>query len=249
MTLPAKQFNAPGELHNDVYRRPKLDWTPLYYPNGSPTLQRLERGKLLWPGYEGTVQLDYKERIEATGGHYVFARGGDIPDHEAQPYGHVSVGDIEGPLGSPVPAGGGRGASAPLANRQVTLDVDGIPGIPDEMLYKPDISSAWGNYGDSGAKYGFPGRYSYMLWSSPRTEAPPGGLGATNPGGGIVRALMPNGGPLELCDVERLQCASVDAAGNRNGTVVLAYCERENLYGWVVIGHQYLDGPMVHHIA
>jgi hypothetical protein len=56
--------------------------------------------------------------------------------------------------------------------------------------------------------------------------------------GGIVRALMPNGGPLELCDVERLRCASVDEAGNPNGTVVLAYCERSNLYGWVVVGHQ-----------
>jgi hypothetical protein len=131
MTLPAEQFNAPGELHNDVYCTPNFDSTPLYYPNGSPTLQQLERDNLLWPGHEGTVQLDYKEHIEANGGQYVFARGGYIPDHEAQPYGHVSVGDIEGPAGSPVPAGGGRGASAPLANRQVTLDV---VGIPDEML-------------------------------------------------------------------------------------------------------------------
>jgi hypothetical protein len=246
MTLPAEQFNAPGELHNDVYCTPNLDSTPLYYPNGSPTLQQLERDNLLWPGHEGTVQLDYKERIEANGGQYVFARGGYIPDHEAQPYGHVSVGDIEGPLGSPVSAGGGRGASAPLANRQVTLDV---VGIPDEMLYKPEVSSGWESYGDSGAKFAFPGNYSYMLWSSPRIEAPPGGLGATNPGGGLVRALMPNGGPLELCDVERLDCASVDEAGNRNGTVVLAYCEGSNLYGWVVVEHQYLDGPVVHHIV
>jgi hypothetical protein len=89
-----------------------------------------------------------------------------------------------------------------------------------------------------------------MLWSAPRTEAgytgPPGD---TNPGGGIVRALVPHDGHLELCDVKRLHCASLDRNGHRNGTVVLAYCLRSKLYGWVVVAHQLRDGPLVHHIV
>ena len=52
-------------------------------------------------------------------------------------------------------------------------------------------------------------------------------------------------GHLELCDVERLHCASLDENGNRNGTVVLAYCLRSKLYGWVVVAHELL----VHHIV
>lgn len=243
--LPAKQFNAPGEKHHDVWARPVNAFTPLYYPNGVRTGQYLPVTALLWPDHEGTVQLDLKERVEAGGRRYVFARGGYIPGHAPQPYGHVWVNDLHRPLGAAVAAGDDRGAPAPLAKRRVTLV---IQPIPDIMGYKPGGASDWATYGDAGAKYGYPGKYSYMLWSAPRTEAG-NDLGDVNHGGGIVRALVPVGGHLELCDVGRLHCASVDAAGKRNGTVVLAYCERSGLYGWVVVAHQLAGQPFVHHIV
>src|ERR1043165_493991 len=124
VTLPAEQFNRPGQHHNDVY----------HYVDGTPTGQELDTAMLLFPGHEGRVQLDYKEIQEAFWRRYLFARGGSVLHHDPVPYRHVWIADIEDHLGSSVPSGDGRGAPAPLLNRRVTLDVK---PIPDEMGYKP----------------------------------------------------------------------------------------------------------------
>lgn len=245
MTLAATQFNAPGQLHNDVYRYPKEELTLLYYPNGTPTGNALVRSKLLYPEGLFQAQLDYKEIVTWGGIRYVFQRGGYVPDGDPVPYGHVRLADIYDNLGSPVPAGGGRGAAAPLLGITATLNVH---SIPLEMGYKTASGSRWDNYGNPGIKYNADGAYTYMTWSTVRNEAGTG-LGSTVAGGGLVRALVPNGGHVDLCDVKRIHAASLASNGTRNGTVTLAYCHRSHQYGWLVASHQYKDNPEIHHLV
>jgi hypothetical protein len=228
----------------------KREETLLLYPNGTPTGNKLIRSNLLYPGHQGMAQLDYKEIVTWNGVKLVFQRGGYVPDHDPVPYGHIRKDALFNHLGDPKPAGDGRGSYAPLMNRTVTLSVQ---SIPLEMGYKTASASRFDNYGNPGIKYNADGWYSYMTWSTPRTEAGPHSdsttLGTTVDGGGIVRALIPNGGHLDLCSVNRIHCASLDSTGKRNGTVTFAYCHRSGLRGWVVVAHQYKNRPVVHHIV
>jgi hypothetical protein len=245
MTELATKYNADGELHANVYRYPVNELTPLRYANGAPTGAWLVRSNLLYPDGMYQAQLDYKELVSSPVGTLVFQRGGYVPDAAPVPYGHILKADISDHIGSPVPAGGGRGAPAPLNGRTVTVSVQ---PIPLELRYKGGTGSSYMNaYGDPAATYGFPGAWTYQTWSTVRTEAGTG-LGRTVDGGGIVRALLPNGGHVNLCDVQRIHAAAVDTNGVRNGTVTFAHAERSNLYGWLVVAHQVNGQPEVHHI-
>jgi hypothetical protein len=228
-------YNAPGQHHTTVYCAPENDETPLYYPDGTRTGQSLWRSQLNPDGVAGKIRLDHHEVISAQDGRrYVFARGG-LGYRPPVPYGHVWVGDLAESPGIPVPSGGRRGAAAPSAHRVVQLTVQ---PIPLEMGYKVDPGSRWATYGDAGAKYAYPGQYSYLLWSLPNVA-----------GGGMVRALLPNAHNLGLCDVPRIHCKSYASDGTVNGEVIGAYVGKSGLYGWTVVAHRYQDGELVSHIA
>jgi hypothetical protein len=103
----------------------------------------------------------------------------------------------------------------------------------------------WSNYGDPGATYRSPGgrrtHYSYMLWNLPRT---PAGL---LPGGGIIRAVLRAGQPLELCAGQRLTLPSFDRAGMPNGQVEFSYARMRAftrpsyaIHGWVLTGYRFI---------
>lgn len=108
------------------------------------------------------------------------------------------------------------------------------------------IGASWSNYGDPGATYRSPaGRrahYNYLLWNLPRTPA------GVLPGGGIIRAILRAGQPLELCSGRRLTLASLDRDGVANGTVDFAYARVRSagspsyaIHGWVLAGYRYGD--------
>ncbi|HWC26184.1 MAG TPA: hypothetical protein VG474_06330 [Solirubrobacteraceae bacterium] len=115
------------------------------------------------------------------------------------------------------------------------------------------IGASWSNYGDPGGTYRSPaGRvahYNYLLWNLPRTPA------GVLPGGGIVRAVLPAGQPIVLCEGQRLSLPAFDRRGIPSGHVDVGYARVRSaaragastyaIHGWVLLGYRYRETPYV----
>jgi hypothetical protein len=146
-----------------------------------------------------------------------------------------------------------RGDGAPLAD--CTATARNAPQLAGreltQMFYKrpasgrpisPDTGARWSNYGNPGRLYrgqaAAAANYDYLLWNLPRT--PRGVLH----GGGIPRAVIAQGQPIELCPAAHLTLPAYDAAGRLDGDVEFAYAEvragvATALYGWVLLAYTY----------
>jgi hypothetical protein len=251
MRLLQRSTNTDGQRHVDRYAPLAADRIPLRYPDGTPTGFELDRSMRLKDGTcEGMARLDLHEVIDSPAGGLVFHRGGNGFErpYEAK-YGHVALDDLAGSPGAPIPSGGHRGAPAATTGDELTVRVHSIPAT---MHYKrPQDTRRGDNRGAKFLHYGDPGsdqgdrhdiHYTYLLWSLPNVR-----------GGGMVRALLRDGTPVEPCDVRRVQMDSFDRSGAVNGSVEGAYVRVDTgyaeLYGWVVAAHVQPARDPVRHLS
>jgi hypothetical protein len=108
VSLFGPRVNADGQRHADVYVAPKWSEVPLRYPSGGPTGFVLDAGQLVYRdgrGVDGSVRLDFHERVASLVGDLVFHRGGNgFVDAQNVKYGHLAVSDLASDPGQPVPA-------------------------------------------------------------------------------------------------------------------------------------------------
>lgn len=137
-------YNAAGHRHADRYVRLRGGPVPLRYPDSTPTGFHLTPGLVLKNGRApvGAVRLDFHERLSTPHGDLVFHRGGNAYlDAANVKYGHVAVADLLEDPGSPIRAGGRRGA---------------------RFLHYGDPAADQGDRHDV--------HYTYLLWSCPNVR-------------------------------------------------------------------------------
>jgi hypothetical protein len=236
-------YNSDGQRHADVCVRPRAGPVPLRYPDFTPTGFHVSGELALRDGScrQGQVRLDHHEILSTPDGELCFHRGGrGYADAANVKYGHVALADLLDDPGRPVPAGGHRGAPAPLPEASEPLVV-AVRSIPAAMHYKSPLETRSGsNRGASFLHYGDPGadqgdrhdlHYNYLLWSFLNAH-----------GGGMVRALLRDVDVVTVCDVPPIAMHAYDEAGAVNGRVEAVYVCSEQagtaLYGWTVSAHE-----------
>jgi hypothetical protein len=253
VSLFGPRVNADGQRHADVYVPPTADPVALRYPDGEPTGFALAASQLAYRdgrGEDGSLRLDYHERLSSPAGELVFARGGNgFVDAQNVKYGHVAVADLAADPGAPVPSGGGRG-QAVKPDGSLGAHVVRVRSIPAHLHYKrpqdtrsgTNAGARWLHYGDPGADQGdrHDVHYSYLVWSF---------LDAR--GGGMVRALLREGQIVWPCAVAPIELAAYDAIGAVNGAVTGRYVAAEvadtSLYGWMAWSHRAAGAEPVAH--
>jgi len=247
-----QDVNADGQHHADVYVPLAGPDVELRYPDGEPTGFVLDLAQLVYGdgrGVDGSVRLDFHERVASPVGDLAFHRGGlGFVDAQNVKYGHVAIGDLAADPGKPVPSGGGRGDPAPPDDGHWLVRVRSIPA---ELHYKrPQDTKSGSNAGAKWLQYGDPGadqgdrhdiHYSYLIWSFLNAH-----------GGGMVRALLRDGQVVQPCDVPGLELPAFDREGNVNGMVTGRYvgataADGAELFGWMVWTHQVGDADPVAH--
>ena len=260
-TEPASKYDAGGQTHDDVCANPKISGLALRYLGGGATGFQLSNALTFTTSggcHTGQVRLDLHEVVDSSAGPLVFHRGGSgYDDAENVRYGQVLVSELNGPLPSPIPSGGGRGAPCKTLLRQAYQA--SVQPIPSDMKYKSPAAAGGNNAGASYLHYGDPAaqqgdqnpqkysadptqqiHYSTLTWSWIDVS-----------GGGHNRILLAPGQNIRLCDVEPIRRdswapSSVAPDGQLNGWVIARYIQTRvgkgpALYGWMVWQHHY-DG-------
>lgn len=196
---------------------------------------------------DGLARLDYHERFGPvkieTGAKVllVFHRGGmgyldtvpGNPPGSAVKYGYLALSDIDDSayeLPQPFSSGANRGAMVTDATDYRTGLYAVRPKPTQGFLYKgllPDGSVPWGSlwwtYTDMGAIWGGDVHYVALCWSF---------LNAG--GGGMVRAVLPDGTRIRQCQVPRETCGIWDINGTQIGDMRGQYVRTSNrCYGWM----------------
>jgi hypothetical protein len=120
---------------------------PLSYPDFTPTGFSVSDELTLRDGScgAGQIRLDLHEILSTPDGDLCFHRGGrGYADAANVKYGHVALGDLLDDPGRPVPAGGHRGAAAPLPDQPERLVV-AVESIPAAMHYKSPLETRSGS--------------------------------------------------------------------------------------------------------
>jgi hypothetical protein len=245
-----RSTNTDGQRHVDRYAALGADRIPLRYADGTPTGFELDRSIRLKDGTcEGMARLDLHEVIESAAGELVFHRGGRGFEYPYEvKYGHVALSDLAESPGQPIASGGHRGVPAATNGESLTIDVR---SIPPAMHYKrPQDTRRRNNNGAKFLHYGDPAsdqgdrhdiHYTYLLWSLPNVR-----------GGGMVRALLPDGVIVEPCELRPVTMSSYDRDGEVNGWVEGRYVRYDTgsaaLFGWTIAAHALGDGAPVAHL-
>jgi hypothetical protein len=259
-TEPASRYDAGGQTHDDVCANPKVSPLALRYLGGDPTGFQLSNALAFTSGgcQKGQIRLDLHEVVDSSAGPLVFHRGGSgYVEAENVRYGQVLVSELNGPLPSPVPSGGGRGAPCKTLLPQAYQA--SVQPIPSDMKYKSPAVAGGNNAGASYLHYGDPAaqqgdqnpqkystdptqpiHYSTLTWSWVDVS-----------GGGHNRVLLAPGQDIRLCDVRPIRRdswapSSVSPDGQVNGWVIARYVQTQAgngppVYGWMVWQHHY-DG-------
>ena len=247
-------YNAPGQRHASRYLRPKNEYTTLRDANGFWTGHLLHVSQLRYTagekkraaahGYhdiDGLCRIDYHERFGPvsieTGAkpHLVLHRGGEgyidgSPPGSAVKYGGIALGDLDDDrydLGSPVPAGDGRGAPANDKEGLYMIRCRPMPHLLYKGMQPSGIpwGSLWWTYSDLGTVWGGEVHYLPLLWSFLNTA-----------GGGHVRAILSDGMRIRQCNVPRETCGVYsDETGDRIGDAEGQYVRTSShCFGWVI---------------
>jgi hypothetical protein len=148
----------------------------------------------------------------------------------------------------------GRVGRAPAACSGALYTIDPARGTTADLsalYYKPDQPSSsgakWDNYGDQAGTG--PRAYAYMLWTWP--VKPDGG---ENSGGGQIRAILPAGEHVRVCNVAPVYLPMYRAGSSASvGRVKVVYARARTgdddiAYGWVAVAWRY-DGDDWHYFV
>ncbi len=243
-SVPKELFDAPGQHHARACAPLATSPAALLLADGTPTGFTISNDSQFDDGScpDAWVRLDLHELLPSANGPLAFHRGGNgYSDDSNVKYGDIAATDLAGPLPTPVPSSGGRGAACTLADGPAYhVQVRSIPSTmhykrPQDLLSGSNAGASFEHYGDPGADQGARRdiHYSYLLWSFIDVR-----------GGGMVRTLLAPGGVVRPCDVEPITLTSWDRGGTANGVVTARYVRVSagscQLYGWIVWEHTYL---------
>lgn len=255
------KYNQAGQGHADVCVRMKNDALDLRYADGTPTGFKLTKAMLKYDAgarsgvcKDGELRLDARELLQTKDGkHLAFHRGGyGYVNGGDVKYGHVWIGDVQDHVALE-PETAGNGAPCAASTNPATMGTYAIDvkPLPSEMNFcktkggcdTPELTNGYSSYGDpaaqgSGAASGI--HYSYLSWSWINVA-----------GGGVVRAVLPEGQVVHRCDVPSIKLDSVREDGSKNGWVRAIYVRAavgdQWVYGWIVHSHSY-EGTTVYHV-
>lgn len=251
-------FNRAEQGHADVCVRIKGDAIALRYADGSPTGFVVTKAMLTYSKTaksgvckDGYLRLDARETLKTKDGRRLyFHRGGYGYEHGSDvKYGHVWIGD----LADHVDVEPGNGNGAPCAANGIDY-VTRVKPLPIDMHFcktkgacdSPEDTNGYSSYGDpaqQGSAAGSPIHYTYLNWSWLNVA-----------GGGVVRALVPEGQVVHRCDVPSIKLDTVTEDGKKNGWVRAIYVKTaigdQWVQGWMVHSHQHDGDPAItYHVA
>lgn len=253
------QFNRAGQGHANKCVKLKNGSAPLRHADFSPTgysisTKTLVASKTSGECPDGYARIDQREILQTDQGRLVFFRGGYGYENGGNvKYGHLWLADVDRHIDEIPSVGNGQpcGASKdPATEGHYRLRVKAIPGEMHYCKTKGDCNSAdetisYEGYGDpafSQGKNPDPNiHYTYLSWSWINVA-----------GGGVVRAVLPDGAAFHRCDVPAVKLASVTEAGKVNGWVKAVYGKtamgEQWIYGWTVHSHKYGKEPVTMHV-
>jgi hypothetical protein len=251
-------FNRPGQGHAVVCVKLKNGSAELRYPDFTPTGYTLKTSDLDYPSGgecpDGTARLDAREIIDTPNGRLYFHRGGYgyVGGGDVK-YGHLWIADLAKHVDTtPSPAGNGKPCAAAKSGpneghyeiRPRALEPDMHYCKTNSSCDTPATTNGYSSYGDPAQQgsHADPNiHYTYLDWSWINVA-----------GGGVVRAILPDGAVFHRCDVPAIKLATVTEHGKVNGWVKAIYGKTrqgsEWIYGWVVHSHRYEEGPVVYHV-
>ena len=202
----------------------------------------------------GQLRVARWERVSISGEHGYVMRGGggsnadEVHGNGGIRFGHVLASQLAKETSVLTRYIPGRVGRAPASCDGALYVIDPQRGTTADLgalYYKPDQPRAsgakWDNYGDQAGTG--PTHYTYALWTWPVQPD-----GSENAGGGQIRAVVPCGQHLRICNVEPVYLPMFRAGSRTSvGRMKMMYGRVRNddgavVYGWFAIAWHYDHG-------